>query len=131
MCDAKRDLGWETSGHELCHWRSERPSCCSAKRGVNTYGMNADQMREILGSHPDFKNEKSLVERSLMEEKMHVVYLLPKYHCELNSIEKVWAQSKWYTKAYCSYSIHPLRKSIVPVLESVPLESIRKHFQNV
>ena len=39
------------------------------KRGVDTYGMNADQMREILGNHPDFRNEKTLVEHFLMEEK--------------------------------------------------------------
>ena len=32
-------------------------SLCVAlqERGVNTYGMNADQMMEILCSHPDFK----------------------------------------------------------------------------
>ena len=27
------------------------------ERGVNTRGMNGDKMNEILGSHPDFKNE--------------------------------------------------------------------------
>ena len=29
------------------------------KRGVNTRGMNADQMREVLGEMDDFKNGKS------------------------------------------------------------------------
>ena len=29
------------------------------ERGINTKGMNADKMREILGSHPDFRNEKN------------------------------------------------------------------------
>ncbi len=50
---------------------------------------------------------------------------------ELNPIERVWAQAKRYTKAYCNYSIHSLRKNIVPALESVPLESIQKHFRKV
>jgi len=27
--------------------------------------MNADKLREVLGSHPDFKNEKSTIERFL------------------------------------------------------------------
>ena len=62
-------------------------------------------MREILGSHPDFKDEKSSAERFLGEEKKHIVYMLPKYHCELNPIECVWAQVKQYAKAYCKYSI--------------------------
>lgn len=35
------------------------------ERGVNTQGMKAEKMREVLGSHPDFKNEKSSVERFL------------------------------------------------------------------
>ena len=30
-------------------------------------------MHEILGSHEDFKNEKSLIERHLGEEKKHIV----------------------------------------------------------
>ena len=101
------------------------------QRGVNTRGMNAERMREILGSHSDFKNEKSRIERFLVEEKGHIVYFLPKYHCELNPIERVWAQAKRYTKAYCNYSIQSLRKNIVSALETVPLESIQKHFRKV
>ena len=100
------------------------------ERGINTKGMNADRMREILRSHPDFKNEKNRIER-LLTEHGHIAYFLPKYHCELNPIERVWAQAKKYSKAYCNYSIVSLRKNIVPALESVPLESIQKHFTKV
>ena len=101
------------------------------ERGVNTRGMKAEQMREVLGSHPDFKNEKSSIERFLLEERKHIVYMLPKYHCELNPIERVWAQAKRYTKAYCKYSIVSLRKTITPALESASLESMHKHFRKV
>ena len=101
------------------------------ERGVDTSGMNAQQMREVLGSHADFRNEKSRIERYLFEEKGHIAYFLPKYHCELNPIEKVWAQSKRYMRAYCNYSMHSLRKNLSPALQSVPLESIQKHFRNV
>ena len=79
--------------------------------------MKADEMRTALGSHPDFKNEKSSIKRFLIEEKGHVVYMLPKFHCELNPIERVWSQSKRYTKACCNYSIVRLRK-----LSSLPLK---------
>ena len=51
--------------------------------------MNANQMREILGSHEYFKNEKSSIERFLAEEKKHIVYFLPKFYPELNPIERV------------------------------------------
>jgi len=82
--------------------------------------MNADKMREILGSHPDFQIEVSRIER--LTHKL----FFPKYHCELN--ERVWAQAKRY---YCNYSIVSLRKNVVPPLESVPLESIQKYFMTV
>ena len=38
---------------------------------------------------------------------------------------------KKYSKAYCNYSLTSLRNNIVPALESVPLESIKKHFNKV
>ena len=101
------------------------------ERGVDTRGMKAEKMREVLGSHPDFKNEKSSIERFLGEEKKHIVYMLPKYHCELNPIERVWAQAKRYSRAYCKYSIVSLRKTITPALESATLENMHKHFRKV
>ena len=93
--------------------------------------MKAEDMRAALGSHPDFKNEKSSIERFLVEEKGHIVYMLPKFHCELNPIERVWSQLKRYTKAYCKYSIVSLRKLIIPALETVTLENIRNYFRKV
>ena len=50
--------------------------------------MHGDQKYEILGSHEDFTNEKSLIEKYLGEEKKHIVYFLPKFHPELNPIEQ-------------------------------------------
>ena len=38
------------------------------ERGIDTREMNADKMREVLSSHPDYKNEKSRIERFLVEE---------------------------------------------------------------
>ena len=48
------------------------------ERGIDTTGMNGDQMRQVLGSHPDFKNEKCRIERLLVEEHQHIAYFLPK-----------------------------------------------------
>lgn len=58
--------------------------------GIDTHGMKADEMREVLGSHPDFQNEE-FRGKILIEEKKHIAYMLPKYHCELNPIERLWA----------------------------------------
>ena len=59
------------------------------KQDVITHGMNSDEMRAILGSHPNLKNEKSMVEHFLTEDRKHIAYFLPKYHPELNPIERV------------------------------------------
>ena len=38
------------------------------ERGVSTVHMNTDEMRHVLGSHPNFKNETSRIECFLTEE---------------------------------------------------------------
>jgi len=101
------------------------------ERGIDTRKMNADKTQEVLGSHADFKCEKSRIEQFLVDEKGHIMYMLPKFHCELNPIERVWAQAKRYSKAYCKYSIKSLRNVIPPALDSVTLESMQKHFRKV
>ena len=57
--------------------------------------------------------------------------MLPKYHCELNPIERVWTQAKRYTKAFCNYNIQSPCNKIMPALESVSLESMYSHFRKV
>ena len=101
------------------------------ERGVDTHRMNAEQMREVLKSHPDFKNEKSTIERFLVEERGHITYMIPKFHCELNPIERVWAQAKRYARAYCKYSIKSLRNTVAPALDSVTMENVHNHFRKV
>ena len=61
-------------------------------------GMKAERMKEILGSHHDFKYE---VERYLINEKHQVLFIL-KYHCKFNPIERVWGQLKITTRATCN-----------------------------
>lgn len=121
----------QATQNELCTRCTEKSSFGVEERGVNTQGMNGDQMRDVLSQHPNFKNEKSRVEQFLSEEKHHIVYMLPKFHPELNPIERMWAQAKQYTKAYCKYTWSSLRANVHPALDSVPLESIQKHFGNM
>ena len=101
------------------------------ERGVNTLGMTGEKMREVLASRADFKNEKSKIERDLIDEKGYIVYMLQKFHCELNPIERVWAQSKRYTKAYRKYNIQSLRNNIIPALDTVTLENMQKNIRKV
>ena len=92
----------------------------------NTHGMNADKIRKVLGSYPGF-----VFNWTILERRGHIVYMLPKFYCELNSIKWVWAQLKRYTKTYCKYSIMSLRNLIIPALEMVTLENILNYFRKV
>ena len=100
------------------------------KNVVSTAGKGGDWMRKTLGQHSDFKDEKSMSERMLIE-RAHIPCFLPKFHPELNAIERVWAQLKRFTKAHCKYSLPSLRKNIPLAYDSVTLENIKKHFRKV
>ena len=65
------------------------------ERGINT--LKADDMRKILGNHSDFLSEQAQIIQYL-NQRGHRGLFLPKFHPELNPIERVWAQSKRYTK---------------------------------
>ena len=58
-------------------------------------------------------------------------FFIPKFHCELNPIERVWGQSKRYCRAYTNFTIAKLREIIDPALDSVNVELIRKYFRKV
>ena len=94
------------------------------ERGINTSTLNGEQMRTILSNHNDFKNEKPKLIHFL-ESRGHVALFLPKFHTELNPIERVWAQSKCYAKAYCTYMLSSLRKMMPLALDTITEENIR------
>ena len=81
-----RDGVWDRKPQKMnyAHGVQKGMKVVLEERGVNTHGMNADRMREVLSSHADYGNEKSRIECFLMENKEHIVYMLPKFHCELN-----------------------------------------------
>ena len=98
------------------------------ERGINTKGMKAADMRAALESHEDFKYEKTALE-NLLREKGQRLLFIPKFRCELNPIERVWGEAKRYTRAHCDYTFAGLERTIVPALESVRLDTIRKYFR--
>ena len=71
------------------------------ERGVNVTKMKGDEMREILQNMHDFKYEKTRVEKLLMDHGFRG-YFIPKFHCELNPIKRIWAESKRYIREHCN-----------------------------
>ena len=56
---------------------------------------------------------------------------IPKFHCEINPIERVWCSAKQYTRAHCDYTFQGLERTIEKALDSVNVEMIRKYFRKV
>ena len=98
------------------------------ERGVNVEGMRVRGMRKELASYRDFKFEKTRVE-NILHKRGHRVLFIPKYHRELNQIERVWAAVKQFTRAHCNYTFIQLERTVGPALDSVDIDLIRKYFR--
>ena len=90
------------------------------ERGINTTNLKLQDLRIILSNHDDFKNEKNALD-TFVCSKGHTVVYLPKFHCELNGIERVWGHSKRITRSLCDYTLPSLRANIPHALDSIPL----------
>ena len=72
-----------------------------------------------------------VLKEHFLNNKGYACVFLPKFHCELNPIERVWAQAKRYTRAYCDYSVVGLRRNVPLALDTVTLDNIRNHYRKV
>ena len=98
--------------------------------GIDVRGMKLNDLRAEIDTHADFCEEKSLIE-TFITGRSHGCIMLPKFHCELNPIERCWAQAKCFSRSHCSYFLPGLRKNVPDALNSVTLDNIQKHFRKV
>lgn len=80
--------------------------------GINTVNMKADDMQVVLANHEEFQAEKTLVEHTLLGEGLKEMFL-PKFHCELNPIKRVWGQSKVYMRCTQTLPSHTSEASSI------------------
>ena len=75
---------------------------------------------KVLSTQQDFVRECSALQH-LVEERVVVdeiskargcCLFLPKFHCELNWIERFWGASKAYTRKHCLYTLPGLRETV-------------------
>lgn len=92
----------------------------------------------ILGKQQDFKNALSALEelytrRNYQNNNVsnHRCIFLPKFHPELNPIERVWSRMKWYTRKHADGTIDKLRMLMEEGIqqENLPLKLIRKYIR--
>ena len=96
------------------------------KRGINTATLRGDHMRKLPANHNDKKRKNNLLE-SFLTDKGHLALFLPKFHCELNPIERVWGEAKRYNRKYTNITLQQLRNMLPDALDSVSATTIRKY----
>ena len=100
----------------------------------------------LLSSQADFSSECSMLQH-LVEERQarstttglqyttarHLCLFLPKFHCELNWIERFWGASKAYCRKHCLYTLPGLRETVPLSLSQdiweIPASMIDEHGQ--
>lgn len=83
--------------------------------------------RTVLANQPDFLNQKGRLEQELTDRSQSFIFY-PKFHCEVNFIERFWAAAKFHTRENCSYDLISLRQTLPEALKMLPRASILKFY---
>ena len=113
----REGLNCQCNGYTVEKCPEGRKDCCA---------------RRLLSEEPDFKASKET--NWILETVQAFGYcnaiFYPKFHCELNYIELIWAYVKKWLRRRCSYSIEDLREKVPLCLKSIPLSIVKKSWQH-
>lgn len=84
--------------------------------------------KHMLASEPDFQQQASMLEE-LIPDLGHQTKMLPKFHPELNPIERYWAAVKEYLRRVCGYTFPDLQANVPEALLHVEKEQVLRYFR--
>lgn len=86
------------------------------------------EAQRLLSEYPDFKNASLAIEDE-MRRWGDIPLFIPKFHCELNPIERVWASMKKHLRSMSDGMLVTLRAALPGAWQQVTLANIRKFFR--
>ncbi|GJE94827.1 hypothetical protein PsYK624_110020 [Phanerochaete sordida] len=83
--------------------------------------------RRVLFNQPDFAEGETLLETLCRSHGIEIIYL-PKFHCELNPIERCWCHAKrvYRQNPNITTTDDEMERNVIAALESVSLLSMRR-----
>ncbi len=99
----------DSGGNGAAGEAGERHRCCVVR---------------VLSELKAFREELNMVEK-LFKAHGHLCIFLPKYHPELNAIERYWGYIKHLLRLHCEYSLRHMLQILPGALSSVPARFIR------
>jgi hypothetical protein len=115
--------GWRSDGRtvlKVCPTTQNRPGCNPTMEG----GCCA---RVLMAAQRDFQEQKGMLEEEILAYN-HQVIFYPKFHCELNFIERYWCAASYYARENCSYSLKGLRTVLPLALDSVTTAANNRYY---
>ena len=71
-----------------------------------------------------------LLKKEWLYESVHElgenIIFFPKFHCELNYIENIWAFAKSQVRKDCEFSFELLKKKLPKILDEIPINHFKK-----
>lgn len=121
-------------------WTDTRPDgkrflgMCPTSNGRKGCPVEGDMVGKCcatacMASQPDFLAQKGSLEEKIGEAQHYSIFY-PKFHCELNFIERVWCGAKHHARENCDYTFAGLRKHVPEALHAVTSATINRHYHH-
>ena len=104
---------------------------CWSAQPHNRPGYNPEGgccARRVLEAERGFQYQKGRPQEEV-EALGHRVLFYPKFHCELNFIERYWCRAMWFARENCGYDFEALKATVPGVLASATNGTIRGFYR--
>ena len=111
-------------------WRNGlRLQCPKVKDVPQCNGQEGCCARRIMASQPDFQAQLGKLAEQLISLG-HEVIFYPKFHCELNFIERYWCACKEKMRKECTYDFQKMKEKLPLVLRAIPDNQVFHYFEH-